>query len=63
MSLKWLRNQLIRETWVPRGMASMASLRQANVGNMKKYSLPLIFTFYLDRDTSMLELFPAIVFQ
>ena len=37
----------IRETWVPRGMAS---LRQANLGNdMKKYSLPLIFTFYLDK--------------
>ena len=36
----------------------MVSLRQANVGNdMKKYSLPSIFTFYLDGDTSVLELF------
>ena len=39
-------------------------IRQANVGNdMKKYSLPLIFTFYLDRDTSVLELSSVIVFQ
>ena len=46
---------------VPRGMVS---LRQANVGNyMKKYSLPLIFTFYLNGDTSVLELFPVIIFQ
>ena len=55
---KWLCNQ---ETWVPYGLIS---LQQANVGNdMKKYSLHLIFTFYLNRDTSVLELFPVIVFQ
>ena len=47
----------IRETWVLRGKGS---LRQANVGNdMKWYSLPLIFTFNLDIDTSVLELFPV----
>ena len=56
-----LRDCAIRETRVPHGMAS---LRQANVGNdMKKYSSPLIFTFYHDRDTSVLYLFPVIVFQ
>ena len=42
----------------------MVSLRQANVGNyMKKYSLPLIFTFYLNGDTLVLELFPVVIFQ
>ena len=42
----------------------MVPLRQANVGNyMKKYSLPLIFTFYLNGDTSVLELFPVVIFQ
>ena len=42
----------------------MVSLRQANVGNyMKKYSLPVIFTFYLNWDTSVLELFPAVIGQ
>ena len=46
------------------GMISrLTSLRQANVGSMQKYSLHLIFTFYLDRDTSVLELFPVVVFQ
>ena len=56
-----LGDSAIREPWVPCGMAS---LRQANARNdMKKCSLPLIFTFYLDRDTSVLELFPVIVFQ
>ena len=29
----------------------------------EKYSLHLIFTFYLNRDTSVLELFPVVVFQ
>ena len=51
----------IVETWIPRGMAS---LRQVDVGNyMKKYSWPLIFTFYLNRDTLVLELFPVVIFQ
>ena len=46
---------------VPRGMVS---LRQANVGNyMKKYSLPLIFTFYFNGDASELELFRVVIFQ
>ena len=49
------------ETWVPRGMAS---LRQANMANyMKKYSVPLIVTFYLNGDTSVLELFADVIFQ
>ena len=52
---KWLRNQ---ETWVPRGLTSLQPCGQANLGNdMKKYSLHLIFTFYPDRDTPVLELF------
>ena len=38
------------------------TLRQANMG-YEKYSLHLIFTFYLNRDTSVLELFPVVVFQ
>ena len=29
----------------------------------EKYSLHLIFTFHLNRDTSVLELFPVAVFQ
>ena len=29
----------------------------------EKYSLHLIFTFYLNRDTSVLELFPVVVFK
>ena len=43
--------------WVSHGMAT---LRQANTGNgVKIYSLHLIFTFCLDRDTSVLKLFPV----
>ena len=49
MSLKWLHSH---ETWVPHGMTS---LKQAI------YSLQLIFTFYHNRDTSVLELFLVIV--
>ena len=60
-SSRILHRDMIRENWGPRGMAS---LRQANAGNyMKKYSLPLNFTFYLNRDTSVLELFPVVMFQ
>ena len=56
---KWLRNyQETRCTQVPRGL----TLRQANVG-YEKYYLHLIFPFYLNRDTSVLELFPVPVFQ
>ena len=48
VSRKWLRNQ---------------GKLQTNVGNyMWKHSLPLIFTFNLSRGTSMLELFPVVVF-
>ena len=48
----------IRKLAVPRGL----TLRQANVG-YEKYHLHLIFPFYLNRDTSVLELFPVAVFQ
>ena len=55
---KWFRNQ---ET--PRITCfGLLTLRQANMG-YEKYSLHLIFTFYLNRDTSVLELFPVVVFQ
>ena len=43
---------------LPRGL----TLRQAYVG-YEKYYLHLIFTFYLNRDTSVLDLFPVVVFQ
>ena len=43
---------------VPRGL----TLRQATVG-YEKYYLHFFFTFYLNRDTSVLELFPVVVFQ
>ena len=49
---------------VPRGMVSPVHYDQANVGNYtKKYSLPLIFKFYLNGDTSVLESFPVVLFQ
>ena len=48
----------IRKLAVPRGL----TLRQANVG-YEKYYLHFIFPFYLNRDTSVLELFPVAVFQ
>ena len=54
---QWLRNQ---ET--PRSITSLTSPWQANVG-YEKCCLHVIFTFYLDRDTSVLELFPVVVFQ
>ena len=40
----------------------LLTLRQANMG-YEKYSLHLIFTFYFNRETSVLELFPVVVFQ
>ena len=43
---------------VPRGL----TLRQANVGYEKCY-LHLIFTFYLNRNMLVLELFPALYFN
>ena len=52
----------IGKTWVSRGL----TLRQANMQRGKwygKYSLRLIFTFYLNRDTSVIDLFPVVVFQ
>ena len=42
MSLVWLRNKQIMETWVPSGMTSPQHWRQTNVGNdIKK----ILFTF------------------
>ena len=40
----------------------LLTLQQANMG-YEKYSLHLMFTFYLNGDTSVLELFPVLVFQ
>ena len=61
---KWLSNQgnssYQRTTCF--GLLSVLTLRQANTG-YEKYSGHLIFTFYLNRDTSLLELFPVVVFQ
>ena len=48
----------IRKLAVPRGL----TLRQADV-EYEKYYLHLIFPFYRNRDTSVLELFPVAVFQ
>ena len=55
---KWLRNQKTPYTTC----FGLLTLRQANMG-YEKYSLHLIFIFYLNRDTSVLELFPVAVFQ
>ena len=44
------------------GYDVLLTLRQANMG-YEKYFLHLIFTSYLNRDTSVLELFPVVVFQ
>ena len=41
----------------------MASLRQAVGNDMKKYSLHLIFTFYLKRVSLVLVIFPSVVFH
>ena len=41
-------------------VSRVLTTRQANVG-YEKYSLPLTFTFYLNRDTSVLELSPVVV--
>ena len=54
----WLRNSSYQRTTC----FGLLTLRQANMG-YEKYSLHLIFTFYLNRDTSVLELFPVVVFQ
>ena len=53
---QWLRNQ---ET---PSITSLTSPRQANVG-YEKCCLHVIFTFNLNRDTSVLDFFPVIVFQ
>ena len=58
---KWLRNQG-NSSYQHTTCFGLLTLRQANMG-YEKYFLHLIFTFYLNRDTSVLELFPVVVFQ
>ena len=49
---------------VSRLVIAQSGKLQTNAGNdIKKHSLRLIFTFYLNRGTPVLELFPAVVFQ
>ena len=48
------------EIWVPRGMIS---LPQAVENDMKIDSLHLIFTFYLNSVTLVMEIFPFVVFH
>ena len=58
---KWLRNQ--GNSSIPRVLACWHSDNPTFRMGYKKYYLHLIFTFYLNRDTSVLELFPVVVFQ
>ena len=58
---KWLRNQG-NSSYQRTTCFGLLTLRHSNMG-YEKYSLHLIFTFYLNRDTSVLELFPVAVFQ
>ena len=58
---EWLRNQG-NSSYQRTTCFGLLTLRQANMG-YEKYFLHLIFTFYLNRDTSVLELFPVVVFQ
>ena len=58
---KWLRNQG-NSSYQHTTCFGLLTLRQANMG-YEKYAWHLIFTFYLYRDTSVLELFPVVVFQ
>ena len=50
------------EISVPRMLYRMTTLRQAVENKMKKYSLHLIFTFYLNRVTLVLVIVPFVVF-
>ena len=58
---KWLRNQEISRTSVPRVLACWHSDRPT--WDMKNILYIWFLTFYLNRDTSVLELFPVVVFQ
>ena len=58
---KWLHNQG-NSSYQRTTCFGLLTLRQANMG-YEKYFFHLIFTFYLNRDTSVLELFPVVVFQ
>ena len=58
---KWLRNQEISRTSVPRVLDCWHSDRPTC--DMKNILYISFFTFYLNRDTSVLELFPVVVFQ
>ena len=56
-SMKTLRFN--NDTWCPLWLCHVYSVHGSPVG----FSLHLIFTFYLNRDTSVIELFPVVVFQ
>ena len=58
---KWLRNTG-NSSYQHTTCFGLLTLRQVNMG-YEKYSLHLIFTFYLNKDISVLELFPVVVFQ
>ena len=58
---KWLRNQG-NSSYQPTTCFGLLTLRRAKMG-YEKYSLHLIFTFYLNRHTSVLKLFPVVVFH
>ena len=58
---KWLRNKG-NSSHQCSTCFGLLTLRHSNMG-YEKYSLHLIFKFYLHRDTSVLELFPVVVFQ
>ena len=61
---KWLCNHgKLLVPWYQRTTCfGLLTLRQANMG-YEKYSLNSIFTFYLNRERSVLELFPVVLFQ
>ena len=61
---KWLRNHgKLLVPWYQRTTCFGLLTLQHSSMIYEKYSLHLIFTFYLNRDTSVLELFPVVVFQ
>ena len=58
---KWLRNQG-NSSYQCTTCFGLLTLWHSNMG-YQKYSLHLIFTLYLNRNTLVLELFPVVVFQ
>ena len=51
------------ETWIPRGLTDLNTPTGQHGKLYEKYSLHLIFTFYLFRDTSVTELFPVVLIK